>query len=328
MNTHRHSAEEARIRRFKEASEWLVRMEDPARTQEDINEWLRWCDADAENPLTFERFQQDWQDLEVLKFHSSSRHPALVGSRRLGSEQLYRRVAVAASIAALALAATLLFRERAVPAPRQQVMAAATNRSATLPDGSRVILGAETRVGVDFTGAERNLDLSAGEAYFRVKHDRGHPFIVHAGDVEVTAVGTAFDVRRQGDETTVTVEEGVVEVSSSFGMASWRAEAGYQLTYSSQHHTATVASIDSSRALEWRSGELAYVREPLSAVIDDINRYSSRKILIQGESIAGLQFTGTVFTADVDDWLKAIQQAYPVEAKNALNGDVLLRERH
>jgi transmembrane sensor len=232
----------------------------------------------------------------------------------------------------VALTVSLLTRQRALSIPSQQVAASETNRAATLPDGSRVILSAQTSLNVDFNGPRRNLDLSAGEAYFKVQHDRRHPFVVQAGDISVTAVGTAFDVRREPNRITVTVEEGTVEIAGStfakIGLpTTWRAEAGYQLTYSSDGRTAMISSVDTSSALKWRSGELAYVWEPLGAVIEDLNRYSQHKVIIRDPAIAGLRFTGTVFTASLADWVKAIEQSYPVRADSAANGDIVLVAR-
>jgi transmembrane sensor len=258
-------------------------------------------------------------------------------SHRISISRVRRRtpmvpVAVAACLALVALVVILLPHERELSIPRQQVAATQTNRAATLPDGSRVILSAKTSINVDVNGSTRNLELSAGEAYFRVKHDRQHPFIVHAGDISVTAVGTAFDVRREPDGVTVTVEEGTVEIAGNVfakkGLpTTWRAEAGYRLTYSSQGRTAMIASIDTSNALAWRSGELAYVWEPLGAVIEDLNRYSEHKVIIQDPAIAELRFTGTVFTASLTDWVKAVEQAYPVRADTTANGDIVLVDR-
>ena len=131
---------------------------------------------------------------------------------------------------------------------------------------------------------------------------------------------------------TVTVEEGTVEIAGNVlatkGLpAMWRAEAGYQLTYSSQGRTAMIASVDTSSALKWRSGELAYVWEPLGAVVEDLNRYSEHKVIIKDPAIAELRFTGTVFTASLADWVKAIEQAYPVRADSTANVDIMLVER-
>jgi transmembrane sensor len=331
MNMDEPTSEDARLNCLQQASEWLLRMENPERTEEDVNEWLRWCDADPHNLAAFEAFQKDWRDLDALKGD-----PVQQAERLRSPKVQWRRLlpfaAVAASVALVALSVSLLTRERGLSAPGQQVAAAQTNRAATLPDGSRVILSAQTSLNVDFNGSRRNLDLSAGEAYFKVQHDRRHPFVVHAGDVSVTAVGTAFDIRRESNRVTVAVEEGTVEIAGSAFAKSglpttWRAEAGYQLTYSSNGRTAMITSVDTSSALQWRSGELAYVWEPLGAVVEDLNRYSEHKILIKEPAIAALHFTGTVFTASIGDWVKAVEQAYPVRADSTANGDIVLNPR-
>jgi len=338
MSTHQQTSEAARLNRLQQASEWLLRIDNPARTEDDINEWLRWCDEDPEN-LTFEAFQGDWRDLDMLKVGADVKEAAppehATGRRWISGVQrskLTAAIAVAASVAAITLTIILLPHEPGLSIPRQQVEAIQTNRAATLPDGSRIILSTLTSIDVDFNGSKRNLELSVGEAYFKVKHDRRHTFIVHAGDIDVTAVGTAFDVRRTADGVTVTVEEGTVEIAGNVfakkGLpTTWRAEAGYQLTYSSQGRTAMITSVDTSSALEWRGGELAYVWEPLGAVVEDLNRYSVHKVIIRDPAIAELRFTGTVFTAASADWVKAIEQAYPVRADQTANGDIVLVER-
>jgi transmembrane sensor len=347
MNTDDLTREAAKLSRFEQASDWLLRMDNPDRTEEDVNEWLRWCDTDPNNLAAFEAFQKDWRDLDALKVGAGAEVPAPARSSvdddlirasrhpisRAPRWRLIVPVAVAASLAVVALTVLLLTRQRELSVPRQQVAAAEANRAATLPDGSRVILSAQTSINVDFNGPRRNLELSAGEAYFKVQHDRNHPFIVHAGDISVTAIGTAFDVRREPNRVTVTVEEGTVEIAGSafakIGLpTTWRAEAGYQLTYSSNGRTAMIASVNTSSALEWRGGELAYVWEPLGAVIEDLNRYSKHQVIIKDPAIATLRFTGTVFTASITDWVKAIEQAYPVRADTTPSGDIVLVERH
>jgi transmembrane sensor len=338
MSTDEQTSKDARLTRLEQASEWLLRMDNPARTEEDVNEWLRWCDEDSENLAAFEAFQRDWRDLDALKVGADANESLLEQeTHRLLISRVRRRklmvpLALAACLALVALAVILPPHERDPSIPHQQVAATQTNRAATLPDGSRVILSAQTSINVDFNGSQRNLELSAGEAYFKVKHDRQHPFIVHAGDISVTAVGTAFDVRREPDGVTVTVEEGTVEIAGNVfakkGLpTTWRAEAGYRLTYSSQGRTAKIASVDTSSALEWRGGELAYVWEPLGAVIEDLNRYSQHKVIINDPAIAELRFTGTVFTASLADWVKAVEQAYPVRADSTANGDIVLVDR-
>jgi len=353
-----------RVKRLSEASNWLLRLQAAERSEANYDEWLRWCDGDPENLAAFETVLRRWQELDALKNDVSSRSSetgrrdfnfaltpeqkaALLAQQTQGLMTAGRRSgtavgtvkaarvtlawAVAASVAVIALIFGAMRHERErSAAPPRQVTATLTNRAATLPDGSKMILGAQSLVNMDFNGRRRELALSSGEAYFKVKHDETRPFVVQAGEVSVTAIGTAFDVRRNRNNVTVTVEEGTVEVRyASPGKRDtvWRAEAGHQLTYSTGLRTASLASIDPSLALTWRSGELAYLHEPLGAVVDDLNRYSARKIVIVDPEVAQIPFTGTAFAASPDGWLAGVEQAYPVDVTELASGEVILSAR-
>lgn len=327
------AAERRKVQRLKEASEWLLRMEGTDCSDDDVSDWLRWCDADPENLEAFEALQSDWEDLDGLR--SGAQSTPASPRRFLRSPRVW---ASAAALGVLALTTMFwtLFKQgesqELTAAPAQEVAATVTHRSTTLPDGSKVILSAQSRVNVHFNQSRRELDLSSGRAYFDVQHDESRPFVVRAGEVSVTAVGTAFDVRRGDDQVTVTVEEGVVEVAantpaSSGKPAKWRAEAGYQLTYSTRDQIASIESVDPYAALSWRNGELAYVRAPLGSVIEDLNRYSLRKVVLEDPSIGEMPFTGTAFASELDDWIRAVQQAYPITARETATGDIILSRR-
>ncbi len=66
----------------------------------------------------------------------------------------------------------------------------------------------------DLQPASRRVDLTAGEAVFRVSKDATRPFRVHTNDAVIQAVGTQFNVNARSDMTIVTVIEGRVSVSS------------------------------------------------------------------------------------------------------------------
>jgi transmembrane sensor len=88
-------------------------------------------------------------------------------------------------------------------------------RSITLADGSTVDLNARSKLRIEFSSAERRVELVDGQALFQVAKDKQRPFIVHSGDATVRAVGTQFDVYRKDSGTTITVLEGRVAVYSS-----------------------------------------------------------------------------------------------------------------
>ena len=64
---------------------------------------------------------------------------------------------------------------------------------------------------MDLSDRQREVTLLEGQALFRVAKDRHRPFVVRAGDAQVRAIGTEFDVYRKQVATIVTVVEGRVE---------------------------------------------------------------------------------------------------------------------
>src|SRR6202011_5018313 len=55
------------LRRYREASEWLLKFKGSDPAEGDVERWLSWCEADEENLAAFEQLQRDWQDLEGLR---------------------------------------------------------------------------------------------------------------------------------------------------------------------------------------------------------------------------------------------------------------------
>lgn len=92
-------------------------------------------------------------------------------------------------------------------------------RFINLPDGSSVIVNENSRVELS-----KNFNLNGfrevhlyGEAYFDVVHDPKKPFIVYAGKVKTTVLGTSFNVKESAlaKTVTVTVTRGKVKVGDS-----------------------------------------------------------------------------------------------------------------
>ncbi len=84
-----------------------------------------------------------------------------------------------------------------------------------LADGSKVWLNSDSKLKYsnNFGKTSRYIELE-GEAYFKVAENKDIPFIVHASDINIIALGTAFNVKAYADENTVetTLEEGSVKI--------------------------------------------------------------------------------------------------------------------
>ncbi|WP_316828192.1 FecR family protein [Pedobacter miscanthi] len=84
-----------------------------------------------------------------------------------------------------------------------------------LPDGSTAILNKQSSISFvgGFFNKTRDVKLK-GEAFFKVSADKSKPFIIRVNDVRVTVVGTAFNVKSNGEAVVVIVESGVVKVNN------------------------------------------------------------------------------------------------------------------
>ena len=195
-------------------------------------------------------------------------------------------------------------------------------RQLTLPDGSVVTLGPEVRLEVRLEPDRRVFNLMRGEAIFTAAHDPKRPFLVYAGSGWIQDIGTAFDVRFDPDEVTVTVLQGEVEVGGpgSQTTGNLRLSRNQQVSYGTA--TETVRTVDATQAIGWREGQIAYINQPLEKVVLDLRRYSMKDIVLQDPSVGALRYTGTVSVDELDQWAAGLARVYPVQIQVA--GDRLL----
>jgi transmembrane sensor len=172
------------------------------------------------------------------------------------------------------------------PLPMREV---ATHRGERLdlglPDGSHVVLGAESRLrysAKDFAAA-RTLYLE-GQGFFAVSHDPKHPFVVHARGATAQAVGTAFGVRAYDDDSTVDVAVAVGRVlmraKSSAPGADAMLDVGDlgQIDEAGRVTVRRGANLDSY--LGWVRGRLIYDMAPAASVVRDLERWYDVSIQI------------------------------------------------
>ncbi|MEO7207815.1 MAG: FecR domain-containing protein [Steroidobacteraceae bacterium] len=173
-------------------------------------------------------------------------------------------------------------------------------RTVQLQDGSTVELNVRSSIQVHLGEHQRDVMLLDGQALFRVAKDKDRPFVVHAGDAQVRAVGTEFDVYKKQSATVVTVVEGRVETygaSDAAGEATVVLSAGEQLTV--LPHTVTKpARTDPAVATAWLQKRLIFEETPLSDVAEEFNRYNRRPLSIEDHELEKLRISGVYSSTD------------------------------
>lgn len=216
------------------------------------------------------------------------------------------RLAGALAVPAIALAAIVAtFLLSGTPAQAYET-AHGEQRTWQLADGTMLRLNTDSAVEVRLSDSERVVDLSRGQAFFKVAHNAHRRFRVIAGQAEVVAVGTQFDVYRDGRSIQVTVLSGRVAVFSghtpppSDGAA---LPAGALYLAAGQQVRIVDGAIGGPSAVNlhesesWLRGQIAFEQLPLGEVAAEFNRYAPLPIEIDDRSLRILRVSG-VF----DDW--------------------------
>ncbi len=85
-----------------------------------------------------------------------------------------------------------------------------------LPDGTTVWVNSDSKIWYadNFNNTTREVWLS-GEAFFDVKHDAHHPFIIHTDKINITDLGTAFNVKSYANDPDIETSliRGKIDVS-------------------------------------------------------------------------------------------------------------------
>lgn len=148
-------------------------------------------------------------------------------------------------------------------------------RELTLPDGTRVLLNSKSTIlyPQQFTGETRSVYLM-GEAHFQVKPDKEHPFIVKANDLQVTALGTEFNLNAypDNDHLAATLIEGSVKVEFDNLQSNVILKPNEQLTYNKYTKQNELQRPEIEDVTAWQRGELVFSNMHLEDVFTSLER--------------------------------------------------------
>lgn len=215
-------------------------------------------------------------------------------------------------------------------APAVYRTALGEQRDVALADGSVIHLDTASQVAVDLRPRGRDVQLLSGRARFTVARDPARPFVVRAGDAGVTALGTVFDVRRSGAGVDVALFHGKVEVrrdqaDPAAGRVTLSPRQGVRID--TRGRPLQVRALNGDAAWGWAEGRLIFSGAPLTEVAAEINRYSTRKILLSVPEGDTRRFRGEFRSGDIDSAVLVLSTLYDLRALPNENGDVRLSEK-
>lgn len=212
-----------------------------------------------------------------------------------------------------------------------------------LPDGSIVNLnsGSSLRYPARMDSTLRYAFIK-GEAFFDIKRDPRHPFIVKTNDLTIKVLGTKFNVKSYEDERTVetTLVSGTIEIFSRKGIKSDKQKIlvmkpNQQAIFERQSGKIAISEIPENPAIEdfrpmkrqvhkkvdvntiiaWKDNRLLFRDESFAELSRKLERWYDVEIEIQDKDLAGALFSGIFERETIEQALDALRLATPFEYK-------------
>jgi transmembrane sensor len=234
--------------------------------------------------------------------------------------------------AALAVTAITVWRVLPRPAELYYATTVAGYQRARLVDGSTIELNSASALRVQFTAAERHVQLDAGEAHFAVAHDIARPFVVSAGGVFVRAVGTAFNVRIAPDgEVEVIVTDGKVRVGQGRADTATGAPivaAGERIVLLKQVPPPVVEKVTPETmrsALAWQERLARFDDAPLSDVVARFNARNVVQIVLADAELGRRPIGGTFPLDEAEAFVRVLELQGEIVAERRDEREILIR---
>jgi len=189
----------------------------------------------------------------------------------------------------------------------------------SLPDGSIAWLNHSSKLKYPamFQGDSRMVELF-GEGYFEVAHNPKIPFVVKAGEIQVLARGTTFNILAYQDDDRIETSliEGNVEIQ--------RLDAERNLVqllkikpsdlaiFQKSSNEISIHTIVDDRCFSWKDGKLVFQKDPMREVVKKLNRWFNVDIQIKDPELLELTFTATFVHETLPQVMELLAMISPI----------------
>ena len=304
----------------REAARWIARLEGSP-DSDTVRQFRRWHDCDPRHSEAYARVRRSYEQAGLLSQSALAWAPS--GEQAPAQRRPMLRPALAAAAALLVLApAAVMVSRSGLFAPTSAMMLATgvgEIRTASLGEGSQVVLDTSTRIEIEDGPDSRRLRLKEGRV--RITVGKGRPAIIVETPVTSLSVqeGTADVEYRQGRHR-IEVLSGSVDLASSADRTGAR----------SPLKTGDARIVQGDRILEipvspgdWTRGMLQFDATPLAEAIARANLYSEQRIRL-GQGIEHLPVTGAYRAGDTAGLAQALAAAFRLTLQRDQDGTLRL----
>lgn len=190
----------------------------------------------------------------------------------------------------------------------------------TLPDGTIVHLNAKSSLtySQDFGRNDRKVALS-GEGFFEVKKDTEKKFTVGTGYMDITVLGTKFNVYayEAKDIVEMSLVEGSVDVTTSRPpYQSIRVKPNEKVVYNKRTGNLLHERTSNKMETSWMDKELVFRSERLEDVFRCLSRKFAVTFSVDDEALLKDVYTGTFDDENVESIMRVLKYHYKFKYTN------------
>ena len=274
-----------------------------------------WLNSNSDNKAIYDSYAKDWNSVSSYKtsFKPNKKLAWAKIESQLSKETTTKVVAITSAKKWYRVVATVIlllgvsfFVKNFVLNSNYITEQTANNetKSIVLPDGSSVTINKNSSIKYAKNFVKRDIELK-GEAFFDVKKDIEHPFIVNTENTSTQVLGTVFNIDANNlSNIEVALISGKVKFSNN-NNSSVILNPGEIATYSKATATITKRKIDTENNIAWKTKKLVFENTPISKIVSNLEDYYNVDINLKSTE-NNCHFTGTFNSAKVDDVLQVL----------------------
>lgn len=173
--------------------------------------------------------------------------------------------------------------------------------------------GSSLKYPVSFTSKEKRRVTLTGEAFFDVQKDASTPFIVKTNNVDVTVLGTEFNVTAYSNDfrTDIALVEGAVKIESATSSFQTHVlEPNQVATLNNVTNNLSISKKNLAPFLSWRTGGLILHEETFDAIIRKLERKYNVSITNTYTALNNKTFTATLTNETIEEVIHAFNLSY------------------
>jgi len=261
--------------------------------------------------------QESWA---VLDKKISAADDSTSGERKSGTSIWF---SIAASVLLVFSIGYYFFSDSRYTVVKNEMNAAV--KSIYLPDGTQINLngGTTLRYIASQFNTRRNLQLLNGEVFIHVVHKSRYPFIVDMGEVQAQDIGTSFNIIKNKQDVTLTVEEGKVALKQVKTEKSILLDGGTTGIYSSETGRLTAKKNADVNYKSWMDKDFVFTETPLQEVASQLSKVYNTPITISGNELQTKKLTAHLHYQTLDSALNVVAATLHCNISNTKNGYIL-----